>query len=132
MYIIIAPPLQVSEMVHASEAVILHGGTAGDTAAAVAERALLKTRVAGFLRRMCSLAAEGAVGDDEAVTLASTIVTLSATALPRVERLRVPLPGRRVENEDNANDEKPSAYVREPFAVVLYNYICAYFLSLLH
>lgn len=103
----------------ASEAAILLGGAAGDT-----ERALLKTRVGHLLRRMCSLAA----ADDEPVALTSKILTLSAAALPRVERLRVPLPAadRTDENgppgedeEDSAagDDENLSAYVREPFAI---------------
>jgi hypothetical protein len=102
--------LQVSEMVHASEAVILHGGAAGD-----AERALLNRRVGDSLRRMCSLAT--AAGDEEAVMVASKIVTLSAAALPRAERLRVQLPDENdplgEDQEDSGgDDDKPAAYVR--------------------
>jgi hypothetical protein len=130
--------LQVSEMVHASEAVILHGGAAGDT-----ERALLRTRVGDFLRRMCSLAT--AAGDEEAVALASKIVTLSAAALPRTERLHVPLPAADHPDEndppgedDGGDDDKPSAYVRLSFlqfecALIIYTCaLCAHVLSLLH
>lgn len=119
--------LQVSEMVHASEAVILHGGAAGD-----AERALLNTRVGDFLRRMCSLAT--AAGDEEAVAVTSKIVTLSAAALPRAERLRVPLPdendppGEDQEDSGGGDDDKPAAFVRFSLChsrVICSNYICA-------
>jgi hypothetical protein len=99
--------LQVSDAVQEAEEAILHGG--GDTAAT--QKALLKERVPDFLRRLCSSAS----GGDEPLLLASSLVTLSATALPQVDRLRVPLPAYHHPasgDRDESEDEAATAYVR--------------------
>jgi len=101
-------------MVHESEEVILHGG--GGAAATQREKALLKERVPDFLRRLCAAETDG----DEPILLESTIVTLSTTRLPQVDRLRVPLPANHKNHpaggdDDAAGDEineNETAYVR--------------------